>query len=518
MDINHLYGKNIKKKITLINILYNKHDWITTDELAKQAKLERKTVLKYIAELEKDIALFDHSKIYISFSKGRGTILNADNPIIVKKFILWLIKENIAIKTVHTLFFENSLNITKWSYENYVSVSTVRRTINELKKTFKPLNVNITSKKSTYYISGEEKDIRYMFYEFFWNTYKGIHWPFKNISKNKLNNLLNDISSIYSTSFSIQGEEQLSFFMAVNITRYFQNHHICLEEFDSNYQIINLNIINNSKINDIIKKYFLISDSEIQFWLFYFQTKGSFYSRFIKDKDILALHQKYHTESYQYFQIFKDKFTEYFDLDMNSLSEIDKRRFETSAFSIHYKISVFPKVNKNPIEKDYTSESLYPQLLKHIENFMTVMYEETKNCIFLNNPFLRKKYSLLYEIFRPLYFLEKKISIYFEADQPSMIRWSIKKHLESIINIYFNVSIYSIEELENYKISYEDIDLVISTIPTNTQSHKFQNSSFIYLNYKNRFTSYDIQLIYRELQNLVSKKMQNINELYTIKE
>ncbi|OTO22235.1 hypothetical protein A5816_002907 [Enterococcus sp. 3G1_DIV0629] len=494
MDINHLYGKNIKKKITLINILYNKHDWVTTNELAKQAKLDRKTVLKYVTELEKDIELFDHSKIYISFSKGRGTILNADNPLIIQEFILWLIKENIAIKIVHTLFFESSLNITTWSYENYVSVSTVRRTINELNKNFKPLNINITSKKSTYYISGEEKDIRYMFYAFFWNTYKGIHWPFKNISKNKLNDLLKDISSVYSTSFSIQGEEQLRFFMAVNITRYFQNHHICLEQFNSNYKIINLNIMNNSKINNIIKKHFLISDSEIHFLLFYFQTNGSFYSRFVKEMNILALHQKHHTESYRYFQIFKDEFIRYFDLDINSLSKNDKKRFETSTFSIHYKISLFPQIDKNPIEEDYTFELLYPKLLKHIENFMMVMYNETKNCIFLNNSFLRKKYSLLYEIFHPLHFLEQKIFIYFEADYPLMIRWSLKKHLESIISTYFNVSIYSIDELENYKIPYEDIDLVISTIPTNTQSHKFQNSSFIYLNYKNRFTSYDIQL------------------------
>ncbi|EMF0110825.1 helix-turn-helix domain-containing protein, partial [Enterococcus hirae] len=139
MEINHLYGKSIKKKITLINILYNKHDWIPTNELAKQSKLERKTVLKYISELENDIKLFNHSQIYINFSKGRGTILNADDPFIVQKFILWLIEENIAIKIVHTLFFENSLNITKWSYENYTSISTVRRTINQLKKTFKPL-------------------------------------------------------------------------------------------------------------------------------------------------------------------------------------------------------------------------------------------------------------------------------------------------------------------------------------------------------------------------------------------
>lgn len=508
MEINHLYGKSIKKKITLINILYNKHDWIPTNELAKQSKLERKTVLKYISELENDIKLFNHSQIYINFSKGRGTILNADDPFIVQKFILWLIEENIAIKIVRTLFFENSLNITKWSYENYTSISTVRRTINQLKKTFKPLNINIVSKKSTYYISGEEQNIRYMFYEFFWNTYKGIHWPFKNISKNKLDKLLKDISSTYSTSFSIQGEEQLSFFMAINITRYFQNHHISLEQFDSNYQIINLNIMNNSKINNVIKKHFLISDSEIQFWLIYFQTKGSFYSRFIKKIDILALHQKYHTESYRYFQLFKDKFIEYFDLDIHSLSDNDKKRFETSAFSIHYKISVFPQINKNPIEKDHISESLYPQLLKHVDHFMLLMYEETKNSIFLNNAFLRKKYSLLYEIFRPLHFFEQKIAIYFETDKPSMIRWSTKKHLESIINIYFNINIYSIEELENYKIPYEDIDLVISTIPTNTQSHKFQNSSFIYLNYKNGFTNYDIQFIYKELFSKKNAKHQ----------
>lgn len=104
MDIKHVYGKNIKKKITLVNILYNNHDWITTSELAEKTKLERKTTLKYIAELERDLELFDHSELTMEFSKGRGTFLHARDPLIIQKFILWLIKDNIAIKIIHTLF------------------------------------------------------------------------------------------------------------------------------------------------------------------------------------------------------------------------------------------------------------------------------------------------------------------------------------------------------------------------------------------------------------------------------
>ncbi|MEO2652564.1 helix-turn-helix domain-containing protein [Enterococcus mundtii] len=77
MDIKHVYGKNIKKKITLVNILYNNHDWITTSELAEQTKLERKTTLKYIAELERDFELFNHPELTMEFSKGRGTFLQA---------------------------------------------------------------------------------------------------------------------------------------------------------------------------------------------------------------------------------------------------------------------------------------------------------------------------------------------------------------------------------------------------------------------------------------------------------
>lgn len=509
MDIKHVYGKNIKKKITLVNILYNNHDWITTSELAEQTKLERKTTLKYIAELERDLELFNHPELTMEFSKGRGTFLQAGDPSIIQKFILWLIKDNIAIKIIHTLFFENRLNITKWSYENYVSISTIRRTINELKKLFKTLNINITSKKSTYYISGKEQNIRYMFYEFFWNTYKGLYWPFKNISKNKLHDLLNDISNEYGTSFSIQAKEQLCFFMSINITRYFQNHYISLEEFDSNYQRINSELMENSQIHELIKKHFLISDSEIQFWLFYFQSKGTFYRRFVNKTDIFGLHQNYHTESHYYYTTFKNNFIEYFNLNLESLPESEKTRFKTSTFAIHYKISIFPKIDKNPIEGDGVFEALYPQLLNRIDHFMELMYQETRNPIFLNNSFLRKKYALLYEIFHPLYYLEQKIQIYFEADYPSMIRWSLKKHIESMFSLYFNLSIYSIEELEPNVSSYDEIDLVISTLPTNTQAHNFQKSSFIYLNYKNHFSEYDIHLIYKELQKLVLENYQH---------
>ncbi|MGN8983384.1 helix-turn-helix domain-containing protein [Enterococcus villorum] len=213
MELTYVYGKNMKKKISLIQHLYAKHDWITTNELTQLTQMERKTILKYISELSKDLEKFNHPEISLTISKGRGNFLYATSPIVLKEFILWLIKDNLAVRLLHTFFFDGKVNIIKWSYKNYVSVSTVRRTLISLKDMFQNLDIKIISKKSTYTIVGKEKNIRYMYFSFFWNTYNGISWPFKNISEDKIKKMLAMLGSSYSPLINYQSVEKTAFFL-----------------------------------------------------------------------------------------------------------------------------------------------------------------------------------------------------------------------------------------------------------------------------------------------------------------
>lgn len=503
MDPQFIYESSVKLKIHLIDTLYNNRDWLTTSELSEQTKTEKKTVLKYLSEIKKDLELFNHPGVSMDFSKGRGTILSADNPNTIKKFILWIIKDSLTSKIIHTLFFENGLSITMWSLENYVSVSTTRRALNKLKNKLKQFNIVITSKKNIYYISGKEQDIRYMYYQFFSDLYKDLYWPFENVSENKIQDLLFEISIRYG-QLSYQEKHRLSFFLAVNITRYFQNNTISLEEFDSKYLLINQKIFFDSHINEMIKKYFLISDCEIQFWLIYLQTLEGFYTRFMKNSNLILLHQNYQTDAFFYYQFFKKVFIDCMDLNWETYTEEIKKQFEAIALAIHYKMSVLPVTQKNLTEEDYIFELLHPQLIKKIDNCLFSMYELTNDDKFLNSTFFKKMYILLYELFHPLWYLEKKINIYLDLDQPLIIQHSIRKQVRSILSNYFNIRIYLIESL-GIDINPEDIDLVISTSSIPLLKQKFPNSSFIYLEYKNKFTIDNIQLISKKLRYLIEK-------------
>lgn len=117
------------------------------------------------------------------------------------------------MRLLHTFFFDGKVNIIKWSYKNYVSVSTVRRTLISLKDMFQNLDIKIISKKSTYTIVGKEKNIRYMYFSFFWNTYNGISWPFKNISEDKIKKMLAMLGSSYSPLINYQSVEKTAFFL-----------------------------------------------------------------------------------------------------------------------------------------------------------------------------------------------------------------------------------------------------------------------------------------------------------------
>ncbi|MEQ6206841.1 helix-turn-helix domain-containing protein [Enterococcus mundtii] len=510
MDLNYIYGKNIRKKIMLIQQLYTRHGWITTSELTYLTQLERKTVLKYIAELSKDLENFNNPEISITISKGRGNFLYSSSPVILKEFLLWLIKDNLAVKLFHTFFFEGEVNITKWSYDNYVSVSTVRRTLSNIEKKFKNLNIKIVSKKSLYSIKGQEQNIRYMYFSFFWNTYNGISWPFKNISEEKIKKMLSELGTSYSSLINFQMTEKLAFFLAVNITRFLQNNKIIFTEKSRPYYEINNQILNVSKLDEIVKKYFLISNEEISFWLIYFQTKSSFYRRFIDFHRISSLHHYYGTEVVNLYEVFKTEFLNTFNLDYHSLSEEKKSLFDATAFAIHYKTVLFPNIKSNPIDEDKEFYSLYPNLIKKIRNFCEKMAKITYNNNFLNNNFLIKKYTLLYELFYPLYNLENKISIYFETDYPYLTNDSLKKKIEKYLKINFNIDLYSAadftEDIDSPFLELQTFDLIITTSPTTIFKNIFKNSSVIYIQYQNEFSDYDIHTIYSKVKELATNQ------------
>lgn len=504
MDITHIFGKSIETKISMINYLFNKQNWITTDELAKETGNERKTILKYLSELEEAAKIFGESGFQLLSSKGRGVYLSAKSVNEINKFIFWMTDDSLFSKLFKSFFFETAINLTKWSYENFVSESTARRKISEMKVLLKKFDIQIISKKGIYFVKGDEKQIRYIYYYLFWNIYKGREWPFFNIPEEKVTLLLQEILNEYSLNLPYQIEKQLTYIFAINITRYFQNNSIHLTDEWNSYKEINRKIFHEFEIKTIIQKYFYISNNEINFLLIYLQTRYSFYSSVYGMKEALDIHKQLKTDVYQAYISFVSLFENEFKYSINSLDTKKKLFIQSNILSIHFKAKLFPKFTKELVNEELFLEQHFPNLIKRMNIFCNKLYAESKNSIFLETKYLTNRYLQLFSFFDSMNTFEKNIGIYFETDFPALPSRMLKDQISSLFSNFFNITIYTMEDLDQLTKYMPNVDLVISTNETLGLETDFHSLPIIYL--KNGTSKYDIENIYRQLKMIANNQ------------
>lgn len=503
MSITQLFGQNVQTKISIINYLFKQKTWVTTDELAEETGNERKTILKYLSEIEEAINDFGEPDLEMMSSKGRGVFLSAKSVNEINRFIFWITDDSLFSKLFRTFFFETKINLTKWSYENFISESTTRRKIAEIKELLLPFDIQIVSKKGVYSITGDEKQIRYIYYYLFWNLYKGRAWPFQNIPEEKVSLLLQEIANKYYLSLPHQIEKQLTYIFAINITRYFQSKCIKLGTEWDDYKTINRTIIKEFEITKIIQKYFHIPIDEIHFLLFYLQSKYSFYNSVYSINRAISHHEKLNTEVFSAYHTFAKEFKKSFQLDVKELDEKEHLFIKSHAFSMHYKAFLFPGFKSELVEEESVLESHFPVLNKKMKNFCSNLYDKTNNLIYLETDYLAIRYAQLLSFFKPLCIFEKKINIYFETDLPALPSRMLKNQISSLFQNHFNINIYTMEDLFAKNISLNEVDIVISTNETRGLKKDFHEHPIIYL--KEGISKYDMENIYDELKKITNR-------------
>lgn len=90
--------------------------------------------------------------------------------------------------------------------------------------------IEIKNRKGLLYLAGDEKQIRFLAYTFFWSLYKGQYWPFQNVDKAKTIAMQKRLFPKSYNHFGKTNIEEASFILAVNIERYHKKYLINYEK------------------------------------------------------------------------------------------------------------------------------------------------------------------------------------------------------------------------------------------------------------------------------------------------
>lgn len=190
-----------------------------------------------------------------------------------------------VLNMVEGLFFNNFSKLEDIANYQYTSIATVSRMIEKFNLSVSKKYKFIIDKKD-FKFSGNEKNIRTFFLQFFREKYSVYQWPFKNINKNKLREILINLLKYENVEFYQTSLEVLSFTIATNIQRYSNNNDIIKDLDNDNMDYDRVEILKENpymqKLHDMVNLK-LTNDSIVN--IFYF----CLYKEFAMDFDELVL-------------------------------------------------------------------------------------------------------------------------------------------------------------------------------------------------------------------------------------
>ncbi|MEV2923874.1 helix-turn-helix domain-containing protein, partial [Paenibacillus larvae] len=132
-------------------------------------------------------------------------------------FIFWNLAFYTIIRT-QLIFHQRYVDTNTFASKNYVSYPTMNRRIKQLKPLLNKFKLLYLSKPRATFV-GSEKQFRYFFYLFYWNSYWGMEWPFPMVKKEDYKYLLKDIEKIINQKLSISEQEMFLCWLAISISR-----------------------------------------------------------------------------------------------------------------------------------------------------------------------------------------------------------------------------------------------------------------------------------------------------------
>lgn len=177
----------------LLQYLYKRNSYQTITFFSEALNTDRRTLLKTIAILQKDISLNNwHDMITIevidkNLSATIGPLFSMET------FYSYYMSKSFGVNLTLRLFTHSSDSIEELADYLYVSKATFYRRLTPLKQVLADFDLSLDFTNSRNKLIGSEKQIRYFFFTFFWEVFRAFPYKksaFSNAKKTKLSTFL----------------------------------------------------------------------------------------------------------------------------------------------------------------------------------------------------------------------------------------------------------------------------------------------------------------------------------------
>lgn len=466
------------------------------NELASDLNINIRTLLSTIDEINSDAEHFQQD-ITIERHSQSDLILNVSNNFSFFAFKLRYLKESILYQLLDSTFTHSHNTLQTLVEANHLSSASLYRKLPRLKEALHFFDLEFDARHHLQ-IKGNEKQIRFFFFNFYWYSVQLFEWPFTSELK-ELCSLLYD--EIFKEQFEIKtvlGKEKIILWFAINIIRIQGGYHLTEKEVAEMKSLLEQNLMfldfktKFKKALSIPSLESTIIFTEEDYLLFYtlIVCDEDFFSKV--DLTVIPIDIQNRTLFEKATLIFLNKLLVTLNHPLSTEEYINIYvkliRINMSAYYFPEK-EVFFTMNYrfDHIRKHYSLE-----LYESFSEFHRSLYHDDEFQIFKSNQNLYYRYLLLLINNLDITHLHAEIKISFSKRESSYLNSFYRKKIQSLT--------YSpIKFIHEFEEGSEDVDLIIS--------HAYQNKNDAnYFIMNNPATPWDWDRLSSELNRIQKLK------------
>ncbi len=226
----NLLTNSEKRRLQFVEILSKRENWMTLSNLGNELNCSDRVLKDDMTYFRKNFSDFEIESSY----RGVRLIFKQD------KGLQFLYRKILSESTVYHLleiiFLHENKSITELADMLFVSPSTIYRMIDQMNDGVLKFGFKIET--SPCRVVGQEENIRYFYYQYFFEKYSHLHWPFETINEEAVDQLLNFFIDFTQIPADFAFYHVLKTVTMVNLIRYKNGHEVNIEDLAINFDKI----------------------------------------------------------------------------------------------------------------------------------------------------------------------------------------------------------------------------------------------------------------------------------------
>lgn len=433
--------------------------WVTAKWLSEQLSMSMRTTLSVMNELADKINEIDPEKFHFEFSRGRGVRLVIERDADVHQLAAEVVRSCHTVRIFEALLTEEFDSVRNYALDHFISESTVRRCLARIQNLLERYHISLGRENSQ--LVGEEQQIRMFMMTFFWSIYRGRSWPFAHVNEQRIeryvDHVLNSEFTVYP-KIPYAYKKQVAYIFAEGIIRARKGKRVRFDPEVERQITDNVLYPRFKKIMSEVDGVVDIQIAEIPFFFLVWLSMSKTIEIFTESvlSKLMQEQAEKQTQIYLATELMLTRFQEeYFTILEEKRWHFQACVLANNCFAYYFK--GFNTDTTGNTYKEIFSKN-FPCLIEKTARFIDVLYEESKNPIFLEKEYLLIPYlkNILF-LDNPCRY-EVPISILVESDMPNLLTNNLIQQLNGYFHYLYNITVANSLEAEA-----KEVDILVTT-------------------------------------------------------